>query len=544
MSSQPGTTYGTRFRFEETNCTVYSGSGSPEGVRVGSVGDLYVQSDAGAGESALWHKATGTATTSGWEAVGSSADAAPDDSTYLVQTADGDLANAQAMGALATGLVKNTTTTGVQSIAEPDVDYLAPTSVVDAVPVTTQMVGVTTLDTDGSPVSPTTLMYIAMADGDRIGGELSFVVEVTDASDDNEVMTGAVRFAAERKGAAIVTAIGDIADGVLVKSHAGDDLVVAATCDGDAGDEIALQLAPTTVLTPTICKAHWHLTMLKGHGAITVYERPPTVEVLVVGGGGAGGARVGAGGGAGGVVYDGDYEVSVRSPWQFPVLVGLGGAAATDTAGVGVAGNDGEASSFDGVLIAYGGGGGGAYATPASGRDGACGGGAGGYTAGSGGTGSQGYDGGGPAAGCAGGGGGMGEAGADGVNGSSGGDGGDGVEYAQFAAVGGSPAGWFGGGGGGSRDGADANGGAGGGGASSSWDRTPATSGVANTGGGGGGVRDQWDAGGKVSGAGGDGVVIVRYPDGTMTATGGSVSSTGGYTYHVFIADGTFEITG
>lgn len=37
--------------------------------------------------------------------------------SYIVQTADASLPNAQAMGALATGIVKNTTTTGVQSIA-------------------------------------------------------------------------------------------------------------------------------------------------------------------------------------------------------------------------------------------------------------------------------------------------------------------------------------------------------------------------------------------------------------------------------------------
>ena len=48
---------------------------------------------------------------------------------YLVQVADGSVPSAQAMGALATGLVKNTTTTGVQSIAVAGVDYLAPGNV-------------------------------------------------------------------------------------------------------------------------------------------------------------------------------------------------------------------------------------------------------------------------------------------------------------------------------------------------------------------------------------------------------------------------------
>lgn len=47
--------------------------------------------------------------------------------TYLVQTATNAPANAQIMGSLATGLVKNTTTTGVQSIATAGTDYIAPT---------------------------------------------------------------------------------------------------------------------------------------------------------------------------------------------------------------------------------------------------------------------------------------------------------------------------------------------------------------------------------------------------------------------------------
>jgi hypothetical protein len=51
---------------------------------------------------------------------------APAAATYLVQTASGGLSNEQAMGVLATGLVKNTTATGVQSIAVPDTDYLTP----------------------------------------------------------------------------------------------------------------------------------------------------------------------------------------------------------------------------------------------------------------------------------------------------------------------------------------------------------------------------------------------------------------------------------
>jgi hypothetical protein len=48
-----------------------------------------------------------------WLAAGASA---PVDATYIVQTANGSLSNEQALGALGTGLLKNTTTTGVLSV--------------------------------------------------------------------------------------------------------------------------------------------------------------------------------------------------------------------------------------------------------------------------------------------------------------------------------------------------------------------------------------------------------------------------------------------
>lgn len=53
---------------------------------------------------------------------------APSDATYIVQTANGSLSAEQALGALATGILKNTTTTGVLSIADaadiPDLSSL------------------------------------------------------------------------------------------------------------------------------------------------------------------------------------------------------------------------------------------------------------------------------------------------------------------------------------------------------------------------------------------------------------------------------------
>lgn len=51
---------------------------------------------------------------------------APADAKYIVQISDANLPNAQDMSALGTGLVKNTTGTGVQSIAVSGTDYTSP----------------------------------------------------------------------------------------------------------------------------------------------------------------------------------------------------------------------------------------------------------------------------------------------------------------------------------------------------------------------------------------------------------------------------------
>lgn len=58
--------------------------------------------------------------------LGAGGGGAPVDATYITQTANGTLTNEQAMGALATGMLKNTTTTGVLSIASEGTDYYAP----------------------------------------------------------------------------------------------------------------------------------------------------------------------------------------------------------------------------------------------------------------------------------------------------------------------------------------------------------------------------------------------------------------------------------
>jgi hypothetical protein len=262
-----------------------------------------------------------------------------------------------------------------------------------------------------------------------------------------------------------------------------------------------------------------------------------TVEVLVVAGGGGGGGW-GGGGGAGGLIYSSIHTITPGS--AITATVGDGGSAGA--AGY-TSGGDGTNSVF-GALTAIGGGGGGHY-PGVSGRNGGSGGGGGGNEGSSvqpGGTGTsgQGFSGGtsnsrndGNYWG-AGGGGGASEVGENAV-GLQGGNGGNGLSFnisgtSQFYA----------GGGGGHTPNAPGTaittvGGLGGGGAGGRYYQSiTAISGTPNTGGGGGG--------GYAGAAGGSGIIIVRYP-GSQRATGGTVTSVGGYTIHTFTTSGTFTPT-
>ena len=58
-----------------------------------------------------------------------------------------------------------------------------------------------------------------------------------------------------------------------------------------------------------------------------------------------------------------------------------------------------------------------------------------------------------------------------------------------------------------------------------------------NTGGGGGGAGG---FGGGPGGNGGSGIVIVRYLGTVLKGSGGTVTTSGGYTYHTFTSSGSF----
>ncbi len=248
------------------------------------------------------------------------------------------------------------------------------------------------------------------------------------------------------------------------------------------------------------------------------------IAVLVVGGGGSGSNSNGSsGGGAGGVVYNSAFPVSIQS---YVVTIGAGGSGG---GAIPTNGNDGQNSAFN-TLTAYGGGHG--SRDNVNGGNGGSGGGGGGPTGlGGVGVGGQGYGGGDGMFGINGGGGGG---GCGGVGGSAtptnGGNGGNGCTY----TISGSAVTYAGGGG----AGVTVDGGTGGiGGSGGGGDH--ASNAIANTGGGGGGG----DYPSLQGGSGGSGIVIVSYPTGSLTATGGAITTAGGNTIHTFTSSGSFTVT-
>ena len=277
-------------------------------------------------------------------------------------------------------------------------------------------------------------------------------------------------------------------------------------------------------------------------GVFTVLPSISSAKVLVVAGGGGGGFDSGGGGAAGGIVYSDSYGVTTQS---YPVVVGSGGSAAVV---LGTQAASGGNSSF-GTLVALGGGGGGSK--QANGANGGSGGGSGhdGSNTRQGGlstTGQLGNNGGTNYINAGSGGGGAGAVGGNASN-NTGGAGGNGVSVysslllAANAGVDISGTRWVGGGGGGgSYSGTGGIGGNGGGGQGGGSTANNQTTGVANSGGGGGG---QGEASTGTAKAGGSGIVIISYPTGAITATGGTITTSGGYTIHKFTSSGTFTVT-
>lgn len=252
-----------------------------------------------------------------------------------------------------------------------------------------------------------------------------------------------------------------------------------------------------------------------------------SIELLMVGAGGAGGGM--AGGAGGEVIYEASRDVIVQS---YSVQVGQGGGGGRYFGGG--APVAGTASTFDGLTATPGG-----YGGDVVNQQNTCtNGGGDGSSLGSGGCASsvgQGSGGNSPSGGQGGGGGGYsgnGQAGNSTVAGSGG--------TGYTSSISGSSIQYACGGGGGTYNtntrglGGCSTAGNGSGGTTAP---TAGTDGTGSGGGGASGVTYQ------TAGAGGDGVVIIKYLTGTVTATGGTITYSGSYTIHTFTADGTFVVT-
>jgi len=123
-----GTSFLSRIYLGTGACLMQTGTGTPEGAVTGNICDVFLRTN-GTTATVLYVKETGTGTNTGWVAMaGGSGSPAPASATYIVQTANGTLSAEQALGALATGMLKSTTTTGVLSIGVAGTDYTAPGS--------------------------------------------------------------------------------------------------------------------------------------------------------------------------------------------------------------------------------------------------------------------------------------------------------------------------------------------------------------------------------------------------------------------------------
>lgn len=305
--------------------------------------------------------------------------------------------------------------------------------------------------------------------------------------------------------------------------------ITDGTLTASPGDGAYLFAAPATL------KAGTWITISSTDIADTV----GTCDYLVVGGGGGGGGAnqsAGGGGGAGGMLT-GSTTPSIGA---HTITVGAGGTAGP----IDDPGGDGEDSSFGVIAVADGGGGGGSGTAPdQAGRNGGSGGGGGGGAASAGGTavvgeGNDGGTGNSTTNNTGGGGGGKGAVGANGAA-SQGGNGGAGTA----SSISGASVTYAGGGGGGAEAGAAGTGGSGGGGAGG-LANAAGTAGTANTGGGGGGAGETGGGAGQTGGAGGSGIVIISYATGTIVATGGAITTSGGNTIHTFTSSGTFTVYG
>ena len=306
-------------------------------------------------------------------------------------------------------------------------------------------------------------------------------------------------------------------------------------------NDVTFNVGTTSASVDGVATVNYKVHSFTSSGNFQITSGSGNVDYLMVaGGGGGGGSKTGNSGGGGGGAGGMLQNTASLSSNTYSITVGSGGTGGIGGYGTdngGCMGNDGTDSTFN-SLTAIGGGGGGAGSASGAcayqhGQDGGSGGGEGGYSKylapapyyGVG-TSGQGNDGGseGSANGSNGGGGGAGSSGTDGTSATAG-SGGDGLS----SSITGTATFYAGGGGAG---GYNVNAGTGGssiGGDGGGYGTVAGNNAVANTGSGGGGsgISSGWGTTGQQGGSGSNGIVIVKYvDDGSITATGGTVTTT------------------
>jgi hypothetical protein len=400
------------------------------------------------------------------------------------------------------------TITGSGFIDNPQVEFINSSGALISAP-TISFTNSTTLSVT-TGVLPITSYFIRVENNDGVAGRSSTAilnvsedVAWTTASGSLGVMAvgGSISFAVVATSDSAITYA--IASGALPSGYSLNTSTGAIT--GTENSSISsnttynFTISATDVETQTASRAF----------SITV-NTSATVEYLVVGAGASGGAgssgiggNPNGGGGGGGGIYNGTQVINLAT--DSAIVVGAGGSSV----GASSTGISGGGTSFIGTGFSFiaGGGlgadrGGGNSGAPQSnakgGNSSTYGGGGGGGAGGTGGTasGSHGY-------------------------GQSGG--GAGLYYANFSQFGYN--GYFGAGGSGAYNDGNATGGG------SGTDKPPPFAGSYGAAGGAG-------TGGESSGGGIGGCVIIRYSGDTIF-TGGTITSAGGYTYHLFTSDGT-----
>ncbi len=314
---------------------------------------------------------------------------------------------------------------------------------------------------------------------------------------------------------------------------------VAGTLTASGGDGTTV-LASSTALSV----GQW---INVSAATVQIAKTTETVSILGVGAGGGGGGTGpginGGGGGAGEYTLNSSLSVSAVA---YTVTIGAKGTGGTTAGTNGVNGGDTTLTHISGAVITTDlsavGGGGGAGITTTSGTAGVAGGSGGGGSGGNGSGGTHGgttatsglgHIGGNGSTNAGGGGGGSAAVGAA-ATASAGGNGGNGTA----SSISGASVTYAAGGGGGGNTTRGTGGSTGGG---NGGQATAAGSNATGIGNGGGGASG--NVGARVGGDGTDGTVIISYPTGNITATGGSMTTSGGNTIHTFTTSGTFTIS-